>query len=255
MARRNAGRTVQSDDTLFDIVEFIRDRDRVGVTDIATELDIAKSTVHAHLTTLSQRGYVVNDDGEYRIGLQFLRHGIHAQTSNDLYSIAKKKVTQLAQQTGERAWCHVEENGVAYYLCGAEGEHPVRPPVQVGEWVHLHQISGGKAILAHLPEERTREIIDRYGLPAKTEHTITDEATLFETLDGIRQRGYAFNEEESLRGLHAVGAPVREADGPVRGALSVSGPANRLTGEKFREELPELLLGATNELEINITYS
>lgn len=248
-------RTIQSDERLFEIIELIQSRDGAGVTEIANELGAAKSTIHAHLATLEQGGYVINENGHYRIGLQFLRHGIYAQTSNPLYYMAKEKVTQLAQETGERAWCQVEENGVAYYLCGAEGEHPVHPPVQVGEWVHLHQIAAGKAILAYLPEERVRGIVDRYGLPAKTDHTVTDEAELFEVLDRVRERGYAFNEEESLRGLHAVGAPVRDEEEGVKGALSISGPANRLTGAKFREELPELLLGATNELEINLTYS
>lgn len=255
MAKQSGGRTVKSDEMMFDITEHIHEHGPVGITEISDELDVAKSTVHAHLNTLSQRGYVVNENGQYRLGLQFLRNGIHARNSYDLYPIAKEKVTQLAQETGERAWCQVEENGVTYYLCGAEGEHPVHPPVQIGEWVHLHQIAAGKAILAFLPEERRHEILDRYGLPAKTEHTITDEEELLSELETVRDRGYAFNEEESLRGLHAVGAPICDDDKTVRGALSISGPANRLTGAKFRDELPELLLGATNELEINVTYS
>jgi len=248
-------RTIRSDERLFEVIELIQDRDSIGVTEIANELSAAKSTIHAHLATLEQEGYVVNQDGRYRIGLQFLRHGVHAQRSNPLYYMAKAKVTHLAQETGERAWCQVEENGVAYYLCGAEGEHPVHPPVQIGEWVYLHQISAGKAILAHLPEARIRVIIDRYSLPAKTKNTITDETKLFEELNRIRERGYAFNREESLRGLHAIGAPVRDEEGNVKGAISISGPANRLSGTKLQEELPTLLLGATNELEINLAYS
>lgn len=255
MAGETKGRRVQSDETLFDVVELLEERDGAGVTEIADGLGIAKSTVHAHLTTLVERGYVVNEGGQYRLGLQFLRHGVHAQNANALYRVAKEKVTHLAQETDERAWCQVEENGMCYYLCGAEGKHPVHPPVRIGGCVHLHTIAAGKAILAYLPEERVREIIGRHGLPEKTEQTITDEAELFAELDRIRERGYAFNEEESLRGLHAVGAPIRNADDEVKGALSISGPANRLKGEKLRTDVPELLLGATNELEINLTYS
>lgn len=248
-------RTIESDEKLFDIIEYVYANDDAGVTEIATELDMAKSTVHAHLATLEQRRYVVNEDGSYRLGLQFLQHGVHAQNSYPIYQMAKEKVRFLAQETGERAWCQVEEAGLAYYLCGAEGNHPVHPPVEVGACVPLHQIAGGKAILAYLPDERIDEIISRYGLTANTDDTITDEASLFEELAEIRERGYAYNKQESLRGLHAVAAPVRDHNENVLGALSISGPANRLKGETLEKDLPELLLGVTNELEINLTYS
>lgn len=247
-------RTVNSDEKLFNIIEYMQRNPEVGVTEIATKLEMAKSTVHTHLTTLEQRGYIVNEDGQYRIGFQFLDHGKHAQNNHPLYPIVREKVTQLAQETGERAWCQVEENGRAYYLWGAEGEHSVHPPVRIGEWVHLHQISAGKAILAFLPKEQVRQIIDWYGLPAKTPNTITDEEELFTELDTIREQGYAFNIEESLSGLHAVGAPITNKNGDVQGALSISGPANRLQGERLRDDLPHLLLGTTNELEINLAY-
>lgn len=255
MVNNEKRRRVKSDETVFDIIEVLREQDGAGVTALANELDISKGTVHAHLTSLCDRGYVVNKDGEYRIGLQFLSQGIYAQSSHDLYPRANKKVKELAQETDERAWCQVEENGLCYYLCGAEGKHPVHPPVRIGESVHLHTIAAGKAILASLPEDRVREIIGRHGLPKRTENTITDEEELFEELQAVRERGYAFNREESLDGLNAVGAPILNAEGGVKGALSISGPANRLKGEKLRSELPELLLGATNELEINIVYS
>lgn len=255
MKKNDKVRRVKSDETLFDIIETLRQHDGAGVTTIANELDMAKSNVHAHLASLQERGYVVNEEGKYRIGLEFLSHGIYARTSRDLYPSADKKVQELAQETDERAWCQVEENCMCYYLCGAEGKHPVHPPVRVGESVHLHTIAAGKAILAHLPKERVREIIERHGLPEKTENTITDETELFEELAEVRECGYAFNREESLLGLHAVGAPIVDPEGGVKGALSISGPANRLKADKLDSELPELLLGATNELEINITYS
>lgn len=255
MVNDGTRRRVRSDETMFDIIEVLRERDGTGVTILAEELEMSKSGVHAHLTSLCDRGYVVNEGANYRLGLQFLSHGIYTRSSHDLYPRANKKVKELAQETDERAWCQVEENGMCYYLCGAEGKHPVHPPVRVGEGVHPHTIAGGKAILAFLPEDRVRAIIDRHGLPRRTKNTITDEGELFDELDEIRERGYALNMEESLDGLNAVGAPIQDAEGHVQGSLSVSGPANRLKDDRLRSELPELLLGATNELEINIFYS
>lgn len=247
------GRTIQSDENLFDIIELIREKGGAGVTDLASDLGLSKSTVHAHLTTLKRRGYVVNADGTYELGLHFFHHGITAQHEHPLYPMAKRKVNHLVRETSERAWCQVEQNGMAYYLCGAEGEQSVQPPVQLGEVVHLHQIAAGKAILAFLPEDRVERIVDRHGLPAQTEHTITDRDELLATLEEVRERGYAFNMEESLTGVHAVGAPIR-VDGTVFGSLSVVGPAHRIKGDRLHEELPELLLGATNELQVNLSH-
>lgn len=246
------GRTIQSDETLFDIIEYIHGEEHVGVTEIAKELELSKSTIHGHLTSLRRRGYVVRTDEGYRLGMEFLNLGKRVQTSYDLHSMAHEKVTHLAKETGERAWCMVEENGLGYYLVGAEGDHPVHPPSRIGQGVHLHPRSAGKSILAHLPESKIRAIIDRYGLPAETSNTITSEAELFRELETIREDGYAINDSESLDGLYAVGAPIIDTEDAVRGALTISGPANRLKVDEKKEEIIELLLGATNELEINL---
>lgn len=249
------GRTIQSDERLFDIIECLTEADTAGVTEIAEAVGLTKGTVHGHLTALRRRGYVVKDGTEYRLGLEFLFHGKNAQLSYELYSISRKKVDQLADQTGERVACMVEENGWGYYLYRAEGQHPVQPPVQLGEGVTLHPRSAGKAILAYLPPERVEEIIDRHGLPAETDQTITNRETLSEELREIRRRGYAINDEESIPGLYAIAAPIIDNHGDVRGALTISGPANRLRSEDSHRQLIDLLLGATNELEINLTYS
>ncbi|WIV67034.1 IclR family transcriptional regulator [Natrialbaceae archaeon AArc-T1-2] len=253
MPENNArGRAVKSDERLFDIVEFIREQDGAGVTEIASEVGLAKSTVHGHLTSLRRRGYVVKTDDGYRLGLEFLNHGKYVQTSYSLYTIGQQKVKQLAAKTDERAWCVVEENGLGYYLTGAEGDHPVHPPARIGQRVHLHPLASGKAILAHLPESRVDEIVDQHGLPEITSNTITDEDELFAELERTRERGYAVNNMESLSGLYAIGAPVVDETGVVRGALSISGPKNRLKAENKQHRFVDLLLGATNELEINI---
>lgn len=252
MSNNSQGRTVQSDERLFDIIEFVREQGQTGVTEIASEMGLAKSTVHGHLTALRRRGYVVKTADGYQLGLEFLNHGKFVQTSYDLYSIGQKKVKQLATKTSERAWCIVEENGLGYYLTGAEGEHPIYPPARVGKGANLHQLAAGKAILAYLPEYRVREIIDQHGLPAATSNTITDQEQLFAELETVRDRGYAINDSESLSGLYAIGAPIVDEDDVVKGSLSISGPKNRMKTDGNQDRYVDLLLGATNELEINI---
>jgi DNA-binding IclR family transcriptional regulator len=110
-------------------------------------------------------------------------------------------------------------------------------------------------MLAAMPTEKVSRIIEQTHFVEVTDETITDVEELQQELAEIRERGYAFNREENLDGLHAVGVPVKDPNCGVIGGLSVSGPSHRLTGDLFEDELPTLLLGAANELELNIAHS
>ncbi|MEE6209903.1 IclR family transcriptional regulator [Salarchaeum sp. III] len=246
--------SVGSVETLFDIVEHIHQAGGVTVSGAASELDYAKSTVHRHLATLEQRGYVVSDGGYY-VGLRFLELGEDARNRRRGYQLAKEKVEELAEETDERAQFLVEEHGEAVYIHRALGSRAVRTDPGIGKRIPLHSTASGKAMLAAMPPETVSRIIEQMGVTEVTSETVTDEDELRRELDEIRERGYAFNREENLDGLHAVGVPVRNPDGGVIGGLSVSGPSHRFTGERFEDELPTLLLGTANELELNIAHS
>ena len=253
-ARRGGVDTVSSAETLFDIVEYISRSEGETVSEIADSLSYAKSTVHRHLTTLERRGYVVKDGGYY-VGLRFLALGQQARNRKRAYQLARDKVDELASETDERAQFIVEEHGDAVYIHRTFGRHAVRTDPGIGNRIPLHATSAGKAILASMSEERRSRIIERTAFDDITDETITDPDTLRDELARISERGYAFNRQENVDGLHAVGVPVTGPDNDIIGALSVSGPSHRLTGEWFEEELPTLLLGAANELELNIAYA
>lgn len=248
-------KTVQAADTAFEIIETLKRENRLTLTELANEIGYAKSTVHKYLRTLERRGYVVRDDNEYRVAVRFLDLGIYARNECDLYHHAKPQVDELAETTDEKAWLITEEHGVGVHLYGAEGNHTIVTYARAGQITYLHQTAAGKAILAYLEDDRIETILDRYGLPAETDRTITDRDELFERIERIRDRGYAFNREETVEGLHAVGAPICDGSGDAIGAISVSGPANRLKGDALEEEIPSLLLGSVNEAEINLTYA
>jgi len=249
------GDTVKSAETLFSVVDQLRDLDGARVSELAERLDVAKSTVHRHLTTLLANEYAVKDGDEYRLGLRFLGLGEYVRDQNPIYHSARPLVENLAEKTEERSLFTVEEHGRAVYLHRGIGNHAVRTNSKVGTRRYLHTIAGGKAMLAHLPDARVEEIVDRWGLPAKTEHTITDFDDLSAELAAVRDRGVAFNDEECIDGLKAVAVPILGPDGAVVGALSISGPAHRMKGDWFSEEIPDLLLGTANELELTITYA
>ena len=248
----DAGRRVKSADKTFAIVETIFEREGATVTEVAAEMDLPKSTVHAHLATLSNAEFLVKRSEEYHVSLKFLEYGIRARKEIGLDDYARQTLDDVASETGESVGLFVEEHGRLVYLDAAEGERSVSTHGDIGTRSYLHDSAAGKAILSHLPKARVEEIIDTHGLPATTEHTITDPDKLFEELTEIRERGIAFNEAETMIGLLAVASPIL-IDGTIAGAIGVAGPQNRLVDDRSQEEISNVLKGATNEIELRVS--
>jgi DNA-binding IclR family transcriptional regulator len=247
--------TVQSARTLFDVVQCVKRGEHRTVTEVAEELEYAKSTVHRHLRTLEELGYLVQRSDGYHVGLRFLDLGVCARNAYTGYDLINEKVEEIAEVTGERAQFFVEEHGEAVYLARAVGENAVRTDPGIGRRIPLYAASAGKAILAELSEDELSRYIERTSFEKETPQTITDPAKLREELVEIRERGFAFNRQETLRGTHAVGVAVTDPEGGAIGGMSITGPSHRLKGERFETQLPDLLLGAANELELNIAFS
>lgn len=246
---------IQSLQKTLDIIDAIQELDGARVTELADYLNLPASTVHNHLATLERNEFLVKEGDTYHIGLLFLHLGGYAAHRKQSYSEAIHKVQEIATETGERAQFLVEEHGQAIYLHTAVGDQAVQIDARIGKISHLHASSAGKAILAHLSAEETASILDAKPMEAQTQNTIVDRDQLLDELTEVRDRGYSFNDEESISGLRSVGVPVMGPDGRVVGGLSVSGPAHRMKGVWFREEIPDLLLGTANELELNMAYS
>lgn len=249
----NSVRRVKTSDTVFEILGEIRESDGATLAELGGRLEYAKSTIHTHLTTLEESGFVVNDDGQYRLGLEFYRYGTAAK---DRYTVAKvghPVIEDLAAETDEVVWIVVEEHGWAYYLDNASGERAVQTHAVVGERTHLHTLAAGKLLLAHLPRGRVEEIIAERGLPRRTPDTITDREALFEELDRIRERGYSTSDQEAEPGVRGFAMPVLNED-EIQAAVSVSGPANRLTKDRCLGQIKQDLLEATNEIELRMRF-
>ncbi|GAB3670058.1 IclR family transcriptional regulator [Halopiger thermotolerans] len=249
-------RPVKTTKTSFAIVRAIRDGDGDGATlnELADRLGLAKSTVHNHLHTLVDEGFLVREGDTYHVGLEFLPFGEHARHRNPLYAPARRRVYSLAEQTGNEADFIVEENGRAYSLEYAISESTrgvsESSPFRAGNRFHMHNCASGKAMLAAMSEDRVRSIVDRWGLPATTEQTITDESELFEELEAIRRRGYAVNDEELIEGYRSIGAAITGPDGDVFGAFTVGGPTYRMAvDDEATESIGRLLLDEVDALQ------
>lgn len=246
---------VKSVQKAIDIIELLKELKSAHLHEIADELDMYKSTAHNHLSTLREQEYVIKDGDEYELSLQFLHIGGILRNEVELYDVAKPHVDQLANDTDELATVATQQRGLGTILYRSKGDNAVDIDTHVGSQLWLHNSALGKAILAHLPEDTVTSIIEERGLPAATSNTITDEATLREELETIREDGYALDDEENWRGLRCVAAPILTDEGEVKGAISLSGPKNRLASDADREKYIEEVKNAANLIELSITYS
>lgn len=251
MATQSEFGRVKTTATVFEIVEALDEMGEATLTELADHLGFAKSTAYDHLTTMVEHEYVVKEDKQYRLGLRFLKCGINTKRNLRVSQLAQPTLEQLTEQTNEIAWLMVEEYGKGVYVNKAKGKFAVQPYGKMGNRVHLHDIAAGKAILAHLPEPRVREIIEQHGLPRRTEHTITDPDELFDNLAEIRERGVSFNDCESMENFRAVASPIVTGE-TLHGSIVVSAPKNRMRSAKFHEEVPDLVAGAANALELEL---
>ncbi|GGL67441.1 IclR family transcriptional regulator [Halocalculus aciditolerans] len=247
--------TIKSLETTFTIVESLQELGGGRLTELATHTGISKSTVHKHLATLVEQGYVVKEGDDYRLGFKFLDVGGHARAEFLGTDIIKPKMQELAEKTSETAQFMTEERGRAVVLYREAGRKSVPSRTRTGKHMYLHQTASGKAILSGLPDERVHEILDERGLPRATESTITDREALLEELAEIRETGISYSYGESTKGLYAVAAPMYSPDDTVLGACAVSGPSHRMRGEPMSEELPSIILSIVNEIELNIAHA
>jgi len=237
----------------FSIIETIFEQEPIGVTDLAQELGMPKSTVFSHLNTLNDLGYIYNEEGEYQLSFRFLEIGKRLQLRQDLFQIACPEIEELAAETKERTNLLIEENGQGVYLYVKDGEQAVELDTQAGSRVELYSTALGKAILAHLPENRLDSLIEKLEFKPRTENTITSESELREVLTEIESKGFALDDEERASDLRCVAAPILVEERPL-GAISVAGPVSRMKGDRFHQELPEAVRSTAQIIGINLTY-
>lgn len=246
--------TVKSDRTLLRIINGLQELGGAGVTDLADHLELPKSTVHKHLKTLQQEGYVTRRSGSYQLGFRFLTHGGYIRDHHDLCTLAAPKVRELAEKTDELTLFSIKEGDFGIFTYLHNDKYGLTESAPLGTQFHLHENSAGKAILAQLSDEEIEAIVDRVGLPRKTENTVVGREELFERIEQIRKRGFALNFQERREGIQAAAAAVYHPGTDSYGAISIAGPTKRLQKERLEQEYADILLGTINELEIQINY-
>ena len=236
---------VQSVDRALTVLEILAKRGVAGVTEIAAELGVHKSTASRLVSVLESRGFVeqLSDRGKYRLGYGIARLGSALTRHRDLAHEGRVACETLAADTGETVNLAVLDGGRVINISEVRGSGAVAVQTWVGQSTPSHATSSGKVLLAHQPRLDLEALLGA-DLQRYTEHTITDMAVLTRELETVRQRGWASSIEEYELGLNALAAPVRDHDGTVVAAISVAGPSFRLTREDLPTLTPRLLRAA-----------
>ncbi len=241
------GAGVQSVDRALGILEVLARTGESGVTEIALELGVHKSTAFRLVATREAHRLVehTSDRGRYRLGMGILRLAGATTARLDLVQEARPISRQLAADTGETVNIAVLAESSALYLDQVAGSSALQPHNWVGQHIPLHATSNGKVLLGGLDDAALDAVLGK--LATYTAHTITKRAQLRDELDRVREQGYAVAVDELEVGLTAVAAPIRNAHGDVVASMSVSGPSFRLPEDRVAEVV-RLVLGAALEV-------
>lgn len=228
--------TVQSVDRALTVLEIIAALGQAGVTEIASELGVHKSTVSRIVAALEARGYVeqLADRGKYRLGFSVARLARATSGQLDLVKQGQAACDALALDTGETTNLAVLDSDRIVNVAEAVGSAGIALRTWVGQSCPAHATSSGKVLLAGLGAAALRDRLPSR-LESFTDSTVTLRTVLEAELEAVRERGWADVREELEVGLNAVAAPIHGADARVVAALSVSGPSYRLSSEAFHD--------------------
>jgi DNA-binding IclR family transcriptional regulator len=242
---------VQSVDRALAILECLARLGEAGVTELAAELGVHKSTAFRLAATLEGRRMVeqTTDRGKYRLGVGILRLAGATTARLDVVQESRPVCRALAAATGETVNIAVLSEHSALYLDQVAGSSALQPHNWVGQHIPLHATSNGKVLLSDLDDELLVATVPE--LKRYTPRTITTRSGLREELDKVRAQGYAVAVDELEVGLAAAAAPIRNAHGDVIASMSVSGPTFRMpepTLAAVVERLTEAALEVSHRL-------
>lgn len=246
--RENPPAAVQSVDRALLVLEILASLGQAGVTEIADELGVHKSTVSRLIAVLEARGFVeqVTERGKYRLGFALARLARATSAQLDLVKLSQDICDTLSLDAGETTNLAVLDGDRIVNIVEAIGPAEITLRTWVGQSCPAYATSSGKVLLSGLD---AADVAARLGstLESFTETTVSSTAQLQRELTTVRERGWASVSEELEVGLNAVAAPVHDGHSQVIAALSVSGPSYRLGTERF-DEVAKLTIAAADAI-------
>jgi len=228
----------------------------MNMIELSKKLGFYPSTTHRILDSLKHWGYVEQDPKtqKYRLGLKLLELGMAKLHQMDLVKEATPYLKELVKQCNETVHLGVLEEGEILYLAKEESSQTIRMISYIGKRAPLHCTALGKVLLAYMSEEERKKILEEKELPRLTEKTITDKGELEEELNKVREQGFALDREENEKNVRCIAAPIRNHQGRVIAALSISSPTFRLN-KNVQDNLKEALLKTSEKISQRLGYN
>lgn len=222
------------------------------LSDIVAKTGLHKSTAYRLLEAMRAYRLVAMDQetGKFHPGLRLFELGSLAIARFDIERLAHSTLERLVQQTGETAHLCVLDGSDVVYVAKVESRRTLRIPSAVGRRNPAYCTGVGKALLAYLPEDQLARYLAQTPLRPRTRKTITSRTALRSELKSIAASGYAIDDQEIEDGVRCVGAPIRDYSGRVIAAISVAGPAIRITKDRMPQIISHVVAaaGAISEL-------
>jgi IclR family transcriptional regulator, KDG regulon repressor len=226
---------VQALDRAFAVLDLLGESETpMGLAQVASSLQLHKSTAHRFLMVLERHRMVERTSGgKFRLGLRLFDFGNRAIEQYDLRERAQPHLRRLVAETEETAHLCILEQARVIYIDKIEPARSVRMITRIGASNPVHCTSVGKAMLAFLPEERIADILRRTRFERFTHRTIATPEALRVEIEKTHRRGYAVDDEELEEGLRCIAVPLLDAQRMPVAAVSVSGPSFRVTAQKL----------------------
>jgi DNA-binding IclR family transcriptional regulator len=226
---------VQALDRAFAVLDLLGESNTpLGLAQVASSLELHKSTAHRFLMVLERHRMVERTaGGKFRLGLRLFDFGNRAIEQYDMRDRAQPHLRRLVAETEETAHLCILEGAHIVYIDKIEPSRSVRMITRIGSSNPVHCTSVGKAILAFLPEERVTDVLRKVRFERFTPQTIATPEALRAEIEKTRRRGYAVDDEELEEGLRCIAVPVLDAQRQPVAAVSLSGPSFRVTAQKL----------------------
>ena len=224
---------MQSLDRALRILEGLGER-QLGVSEIAREQGLTKSTAFRLVSTLRRAGYLQQhpESGRYGLGLRLLDLGQRVARGLDVRRVARPTMFALAERARASVFLAVLFQGRVVNVEQADSPEPVRVFFDGSEFELLpHAIATGKVLLAALPPAERDQAIAALDLRPLTPQTLTTRDDVLAELDRVARQGYAVNDQEQVLGVRGVAAPIYDPRGEAVAAISAAAPTARLTRE------------------------
>lgn len=231
-------------DKALTLLNLVADRPGLTLSELSREAELPTPTVHRLLRILENHGLLRHDTtNRYRLGSHCLALGFRFLEGVDLRTEAHSDLVWLVEVTGETAHLGVPDGVEVLYVDKVETRHSVRMYSRIGARSPMHSTAMGKAMLAFADPELVQRVIDN-GLARRTPNTITDPRRFRNELKKTLERGYAIDDIENEEGIRCVGAPILADELHPVGAVSVSGPASRITDDRLDQIAPAVVEAA-----------